>query len=196
MDEFCLSSGEKIWTFSLSTLLYQQFRVNTVHESFALICKSFALIRERVSHYFAKEFRVISRKLRFYSRKLRIYLRKFRVNSRKLGVNSRKYNFFLYENEPNRLSYNLSYCTMDAINFLCQHFNLMHACTCTCNLIEFHTCCMSAVIGCMNIFVILAFKCNQIFILEKHIYSLIVYSKLHRYNLDSNCTFYAHARFR
>ena len=114
LDEFCLGSGEKIRTFSLCTLLYQQFRVNT------------------------RKFRVISRKFRVISRKLRVYSRNFRVSyafiretfalfresfalfrvsyafiresfaliRESYALIREKYNFFLYENEPNRLSYN------------------------------------------------------------------------------------------
>ena len=59
LDEFCFGSGEKIWEFSLCTLLYQQFRV------------------------IMWNFRVNSRKFRVISRELRVYSRKFRVSSRK-----------------------------------------------------------------------------------------------------------------
>ena len=72
----CHGSGEKIWKFSLCTLLYQQFRVNT------------------------RKFRGISWKLRVYSQKLRVHSRKFRVYSRKLRVYSRKFFFFSTKMSP------------------------------------------------------------------------------------------------
>ena len=85
-------SGEKIWTFSLCTLLYQQFRVNTRRfrvnsQKFRAILRKFRVISQNLSVY--------SRKLRFYSRKFRVISRKFRVNSRKLRVYSRKFRVYI-----------------------------------------------------------------------------------------------------
>ena len=71
-------------SFALFCKSYALFR-----ESFALFCKSFALIRE-CPHYFAS-FKFIRESV---SQNLGVNLRKLRV-----------YNFFLYENEPTRLSY-------------------------------------------------------------------------------------------
>ena len=75
MDEFCLGSGEKIWKYSR----FAHFYTNSfalIRESFALFRESFALFCE--SYAFIRESYALIRE---------------------------KYNFFLYENEPNSLSY-------------------------------------------------------------------------------------------
>ena len=85
--------------FLLCTLLYQQFRVLT------------------------RKFGVNTRKLRIYSRKLRIYSRiyaficeSYALIRESYALIREKYIFFLYENEPNRLSQSCVF--IDTIDYL------------------------------------------------------------------------------
>ena len=57
--------------------------------------------------YIYKKFGVNSRKLRVNSRKFRAYSRYFAKVRRLFAIIREKYNFFLDENEPNRLSFKI-----------------------------------------------------------------------------------------
>ena len=89
--------------------------------SFALIRESFALIRE--SYAFIREsFAFIRESFALFRESFALFRESFALFRKSFALIREKYNFFLYENEPNRLSYKIKLLNKINSFFFCNKF--------------------------------------------------------------------------